>query len=394
MNCKRLISLFSSAALAFGSVLSSPAAAADNTVSTTTRPVTSHLEVHNVPYDLEPKDGTAAESKPHLIVENKIFDDPDDARGQVVRVTLRLEGKNLDNKYSFTGFFVQWDDRLETVPIKKGRYVDVGTALVELDCIPTNNGKNCIHLSSAGTEDYGIAGDMWYIDFRLPDNVRDGDVFPIDVYYDIEQKNMECRFTNARFDDKGKLMQAYFFTQGIYSNQNLSTDPYLVKAYATFADGYIAIDSSTAVTTTKTTATTTTKKTTTATTTTKKSTTTTSTTKSSTTKTSTTTTKSTATTTTKKSTSTSSTTTTAVKPTLIGDANCDNDVSVADSVLIMQSISNPSKYSVKGSDKNRITEKGKLNADCCNVGDGVTNLDALAIQKYKLSLIPSLPEKN
>ena len=209
---------------------------------------------------------------------------------------------------------------------------------------------------------------MWYIDLRLPDNVRDGDVFPIDIYYDIEQKNMECRFTNARFDDKGKLMQAYFFTQGIYSDQNLSTDPYLVKAYATFADGYIAIDSSTAVTTTKTTA---------ATTTTKKS---------------TTTTKSTATTTTKKSTSTSSTTTTAVKPTLIGDANCDNDISVADSVLIMQSISNPSKYSVKGSDKNRITEKGQLNADCCNVGDGVTNLDALAIQKYKLNLIKQLPE--
>ena len=49
----------------------------------------------------------------------------------------------------------------------------------------------------------------------------------------------------------------------------------------------------------------------------------------------------------------------------------------------MQSLSNPSKF--------QLTEQGKANADCCNVGDDVTNADALAIQKYKLSLINSLP---
>lgn len=34
------------------------------------------------------------------------------------------------------------------------------------------------------------------------------------------------------------------------------------------------------------------------------------------------------------------------------------------------------------------------NADCRTPGDGVTNEDALAIQKYKLELINSLPEMN
>jgi len=75
-----------------------------------------------------------------------------------------------------------------------------------------------------------------------------------------------------------------------------------------------------------------------------------------------------------------------------GDANCDGDVSLADSVLIMQSLSNPSKFGESGSDKNHITKQGSANADCSNVGDGVTNKDALAIQKYKLNLIKKLPE--
>ena len=78
---------------------------------------------------------------------------------------------------------------------------------------------------------------------------------------------------------------------------------------------------------------------------------------------------------------------------LYGDANCDGDVSVADAVLIMQALANPSKYGADGTDTQKITAKGLANADCCNTGDGVTNLDALAIQKYKLNLIDSLPEK-
>ncbi len=73
------------------------------------------------------------------------------------------------------------------------------------------------------------------------------------------------------------------------------------------------------------------------------------------------------------------------KPDLTGDANCDGNVDMSDAVLIMQSLANPSNY--------KLTDQGSKNADCYNVGDGVTNADALAIQKYKLSLITELPEK-
>ena len=73
-----------------------------------------------------------------------------------------------------------------------------------------------------------------------------------------------------------------------------------------------------------------------------------------------------------------------------GDANCDDSVSLADAVLIMQAISNPDKYSEGKPDG--ITAQGVLNGDVYENGTGLTSADALSIQKYKLQLIKALPE--
>lgn len=62
-----------------------------------------------------------------------------------------------------------------------------------------------------------------------------------------------------------------------------------------------------------------------------------------------------------------------------GDANLDEVLDISDSVFIMQSISNPSKY--------KMTEQGRKNADIDGNKDGVTNKDALEIQKMLLNLI-------
>ena len=61
---------------------------------------------------------------------------------------------------------------------------------------------------------------------------------------------------------------------------------------------------------------------------------------------------------------------------LIGDANEDGSVSLADAVLIMQALSNPDDFS--------LTEQGRLNADFN--GDGtITPADALEIQLFNIS---------
>ena len=81
---------------------------------------------------------------------------------------------------------------------------------------------------------------------------------------------------------------------------------------------------------------------------------------------------------------------TTYKPTLAGDANMDNIVDISDAVLIMQSLASPDKYGLTGSEKSHITEQGSANADV-EGSNGITVNDALAIQKYLLKLIPSLP---
>ncbi|MDE6781777.1 MAG: dockerin type I repeat-containing protein [Ruminococcus sp.] len=63
------------------------------------------------------------------------------------------------------------------------------------------------------------------------------------------------------------------------------------------------------------------------------------------------------------------------EPTLSGDANEDDKVSLADAVLIMQALSNPDEY--------KITPQGMANADID--GDGLTPTDAAKIQQIVLN---------
>ena len=71
---------------------------------------------------------------------------------------------------------------------------------------------------------------------------------------------------------------------------------------------------------------------------------------------------------------------------IIGDANCDGELSMADAVIIMQSLANPDKYGENGTAETHITEQGRKNADIAGENDGITNADALAIQKKLLKL--------
>lgn len=64
---------------------------------------------------------------------------------------------------------------------------------------------------------------------------------------------------------------------------------------------------------------------------------------------------------------------------LWGDANEDNDVTIADATAILQAIGNKDKY--------KLGTEGKLNADVVDNGDGITGTDALAIQMMDAKLV-------
>ena len=76
--------------------------------------------------------------------------------------------------------------------------------------------------------------------------------------------------------------------------------------------------------------------------------------------------------------------------TILGDANGDGQVNIADAVLVMQVATNPDKYDV-GKTSSSITAKGKRRADV-DGKSGLTNADALLIQKFKLGLRASLEQ--
>lgn len=91
-------------------------------------------------------------------------------------------------------------------------------------------------------------------------------------------------------------------------------------------------------------------------------------------------------------TTTTTTTTTAPVPTDVkyGDANCDGSVDMSDVVLIMQSLANPNKFGLNGSEDSHITAKGQLNGDVDVSVKGITSNDALRIQEFLLGKVKDL----
>lgn len=70
--------------------------------------------------------------------------------------------------------------------------------------------------------------------------------------------------------------------------------------------------------------------------------------------------------------------------TVYGDADLDGEVTINDAVKIMSHVSNSNSYP--------LNAQALDNADVYSRGDGISNMDALAIQKSLAEIIKSLPE--
>ena len=69
---------------------------------------------------------------------------------------------------------------------------------------------------------------------------------------------------------------------------------------------------------------------------------------------------------------------------IFGDSNLDGNVTISDSVAILQYVSNTEKYP--------LDDNARANADVYNPGDGITGSDANSIMKLDAGIIDSLPE--
>ncbi len=237
-------------------------------VATSTVSMTSFAAIDASPYLEASRNGFTQEEidasalKPEISVTKEIIS-LDDAKAAMTR-TMEISVSGVDKKYASTGLHIYYDERLTVVPTPVGTPAELGPASKYLtlgepkeDPTAAEQGLKGFFTCSACSSDNGLDGVIWTFQVTLPADVKEGDVFPIDIFYKSVPGAKDL-FTNADDDDEGKLMQAYFFTRSINNGitKSFSATEEETSKCAAIAnldpstDGYIAIEAAPQTTTT------------------------------------------------------------------------------------------------------------------------------------------------
>ena len=265
-------------------------------------------------------DPKAAINKPKLTIDKKIVK-ISEVNNQVT-IDLKVSGAQL--AYSTTGIHVYWDSRLELAinSIFNDPEINKGNAIQKLaagypkeDRSGSQKGMNGYFLTTAGSSQKNMGIDGTMWSFTF---ILSNDAKIGDVYpIDIVYKPGDC-FTNYTNDDEGDNMQAYAFKKGIYSVDN--------PTFRASANDILKVPALSKINKTY-----------------------------------------------------DGYIAVSSDNLLLGDANCDGRVTIADSVAINQALANPAVYA--------LSPQGKDNADCCDRGDGVNANDAKAISMIESGFI-------
>ena len=205
----------------------------------------------------------ASDVKPVATVTKEVItlDEAKANPGRTVNITI---SGGTDQKWASSGMHVYYDSRLTLAKnpvgnpaVKSGAGTEYLSMNVKDDQQLLKQNMSGFFVATAGTGDYGLDGVYATFTLTLPADVKEGDVFPIDIFYKSNE-NAEDMFLDAQ-RAKG-AMQGYFFTKGIY---NAQTNPFSAPAedvakvlaladISKDADGYIAIEGNGPVVTTTT----------------------------------------------------------------------------------------------------------------------------------------------
>ena len=181
-------------------------------------------------YSFTQEEIESSEIKPQLsfpqinISEAKAKENPE------ITVSLTLSG--AERKYSTAEIWTSFDSRLS---VKKDddtgdNYFESGYAFKNLNVTGgkssyyDNSGNtvrdlNGIRIIGTSGKDTGLDGTVFTTTVILPDDVKEGDVFPLKVIHmTMENANndfVNSTFTNADNDRTGKLMGEWLFTNGL-----------------------------------------------------------------------------------------------------------------------------------------------------------------------------------
>ncbi|MDE6775331.1 MAG: hypothetical protein K2J37_03400, partial [Ruminococcus sp.] len=234
MNLKKIISTFTAFIIAAGTSALNVNAEADNGFTQT--------EISD------------SRIKPYISLTKQVLSRDELSSGHKVNVQVIVDTE--DYSYAAAGLHIYYDPRLEIETDYDGRInVKRGYAAKDLslsvfnDSTAEDYGMKGIFISTAGDDNSGTSGVLAEFTFNLPNNVHDGDVYPLDIVYK-ESSKVKDTFTTFNDNLTGRLMQAWAFTKGIYNNDtnyNFTADfshiqrcPALWDIDPSY-DGYIAV---------------------------------------------------------------------------------------------------------------------------------------------------------
>ena len=194
------------------------------TTSTTAKSVTSAL-TSSVPVVSKTENVTVpiTDVKASLHISDTIAYESDARLGIPQRVVLSVNG--TDGLYCSTNIYVYYDKALKYVGAVPSSQISESLSTIKAE----GDSGDFVFLSTAGNDDIGKDGDMWYVDLLLPSNAKKGDSYKVYVGQPKYKDRAPSLFTNFRDDAAGKALTAQIFSIKAEGTIKVAEDPPVVS---------------------------------------------------------------------------------------------------------------------------------------------------------------------
>ncbi|HBB71922.1 MAG TPA: hypothetical protein DCZ71_04870 [Ruminococcus sp.] len=212
--------------------------------------------------DLQPNKGFTADQiaasavKPKTDVTKVVL--PKTAAGTKQKVEISVN--NVDGQWASSGIHFAYDSRLAidknartgAINFEKGSAsADLDMVSIKADTANFTGDWAGFFITTACQNNWGGNGVIVSFDVTIPSDAKPGDIYPLDIVFKSKSDAVDRFANSASLSEASRLMEGYFFTQGIYnpeSNNNFAAPAADIAKVAGLAninagyDGYIAIE--------------------------------------------------------------------------------------------------------------------------------------------------------
>lgn len=149
-----------------------------------------------------------------MLFFDKLGLDPDYVRGKVQRVYFSLVGAT--EPVSLIKFHIFYDTRLTVKKNSDGELVNVGKAINDFTTGSAMIEEGQLAFYAYSEDTMQSRGSIFTIDFIIPENAEQGDLYPIGISY-VDDGIVADTFIGSEKNAAERLQMTYVFTKGIYN---------------------------------------------------------------------------------------------------------------------------------------------------------------------------------